>query len=196
MYNFILVNFIFYYFYANYIISKKDKRIIMASELRNLSSISSELPDASYYRVGIVVSEYHNEITEKLLEGALEVFRQQNVQQYNLYIEYAPGAFELPLACQRLMRWHRLDGIIALGCVIKGDTEHDKYINHSVADALQTLQLNYGKPICFGVLTPNTMEQAEDRAGGIHGNKGVEVAAACLKMIAIEKRLERTHKQP
>lgn len=152
----------------------------MASELKNLSHINTELPDASSYRIGIVVSEYHVDITEKLLEGALEVLSKQNVQQYNLYTEYAPGTFELPLACQRLMRWYKLDGIIALGCVIKGETDHDKYINHSVADALQNLQLNYGKPICFGVLTPNNIEQAQDRAGGKHGNKGVEVAAACL----------------
>ena len=81
----------------------------------------------------------------------------------------------------------KYNGVICLGCVIKGDTDHDKYINMSVANALQQLTLQHKKPFLFGVLTPNTYQQAVDRAGGIHGNKGVEVAAAALKIVALKK---------
>jgi 6,7-dimethyl-8-ribityllumazine synthase len=163
----------------------------MASELRNLSKIETSLPDASDYRFGIIVSEYYPEITARLVEACLETFAAQNVQQKNLFIHYAPGTFELPIACQRLNRWQKLDAVIAFGCVVKGDTDHDKYINHAVAQALQDLSMKYGKPFLFGVLTPNTYQQAVDRAGGKHGNKGVEVAVAALKMVALEKELER-----
>lgn len=162
----------------------------MASELRNLSQIQTELPDASDFKFGIVVSEYYAEITESLLAACLETFAAQNVQQENIFIEYAPGTYELPIACQRLNRWRKVDALIAFGCVVKGDTDHDKYINHSVAQALQNLSIKYGKPFLFGVLTPNTYQQAEDRAGGKHGNKGVEVAVAALKMVALDKAME------
>jgi 6,7-dimethyl-8-ribityllumazine synthase len=162
----------------------------MASELKNLSKIDAVLPDATDFRFGIVVSEYYSEITESLLKACLETFAAQNVQQKNVIIRYAPGTYELPIACQRLNRWEKLDAVIAFGCVVKGDTDHDQYINHSVAQALQDLSLKYGKPFLFGVLTPNTYQQAVDRAGGIHGNKGVEVAVAALKMVAYEKELE------
>lgn len=162
----------------------------MASDLKNLSHISNELPDGSNYKIGIVVSEYYSEITENLLAGCLEIFSKQNVQQHNLVIEYAPGTFELPIACQRLNRWHKLDAVIALGCVVKGETDHDKYINQSVANALQEMALKYGKPFMFGVLTPNNYQQALDRAGGKHGNKGHEVAAATLKILALENKLK------
>ena len=163
----------------------------MASELRNLSQIQTELPDASDFKFGIVVSEYYAEITESLLAACLETFAAQNVQQENIFIEYAPGTYELPIACQRLNRWRKVDALIAFGCVVKGDTDHDKYINHSVAQALQNLSIKYGKPFLFGVLTPNTYQQAEDRAGGKHGNKGVEVAAAALKMVALNYKLKK-----
>ena len=163
----------------------------MASELRNLSEVSSELPDASDFSFGIVVSEYYSEITESLLQACLDTFAEQNVKQENLIIEYAPGTYELPIACQRLNRWYKVDAVIAFGCVVKGETDHDKYINHSVAQALQDLSIKYGKPFLFGVLTPNTYQEALDGAGGKHGNKGVEVAAAALKMVALEKKMEQ-----
>lgn len=162
----------------------------MASELKNLSTVSTELPHASDYKFGIVVSEYYPEITERLLDACLETLVKQNVKQENVFIEYAPGTYELPIACQRLNRWKKVDAVIAFGCVIKGETDHDKYINHSVAQALQNLSIKYGKPFLFGVLTPNTFQEALDRAGGKHGNKGVEVAAAALKMVALEKKMQ------
>lgn len=164
----------------------------MASELKNLSKIESELPNGSEFSFGIIVSEYYSEITESLLAACLEIFSAQNVKQENIKIEYAPGTYELPSACLSLYKANpSLDAVIAFGCVVKGDTDHDKYINHSVAQALQSLSLKFEKPFLFGVLTPNTFQQAEDRAGGKHGNKGVEVAAAALKMVALKQKLNK-----
>ena len=104
----------------------------MASELKNLSKIDTVQPDATDFRFGIVVSEYYSEITESLLKACLETFAAQNVQQKNVIIRYAPGTYELPIACQRLNRWEKLDAVIAFGCVVKGDTDHDQYINHLI----------------------------------------------------------------
>ncbi|MGB1248725.1 MAG: 6,7-dimethyl-8-ribityllumazine synthase [Chitinophagales bacterium] len=160
----------------------------MASNIKNLSVHDfSKLPDATGFKFGIVVSEYYHEITGSLLQACLETFAQQNVKPENIEIIYAPGTYELPSACHLLYKKNEdLDAIIAFGCVIKGDTDHDKYINQSVANALQDLSIKYEKPFLFGVLTPNTRQQALDRAGGKHGNKGVEVAVAALKMVALK----------
>jgi len=159
----------------------------MASSLKNLSEYNKKnIPDGTNMKFGIVVSEYYNDITEKLLEACLETFSRQNVQQENIKIFYAPGTYELPAACEILNKNFNPDALIAFGCVIKGDTDHDKYINMSVANALQNLMIKHSKPFLFGVLTPNTYQQAKDRAGGKHGNKGVEVAVAALKIIALK----------
>ena len=162
----------------------------MASNLKNLSAYNpEELPNGSNMRFGIIVSEYYSEITDKLLEGCLETFSKQGVLQKNIKVEYAPGTYELPSACQLLHKSGKFDAIIAFGCVIKGETDHDKYINQSVANTLQALSIKYKKPFLFGVLTPNTHQQALDRSGGKHGNKGVEVATAALKMVSLKERL-------
>ena len=160
----------------------------MASSLKNLSEHNKEqLPDGANMKFGIVVSEYYNEITDSLLNACLETFSAQNVKQENIKIMYAPGTFELPAACEILNKQFNPDALIAFGCVVKGDTDHDKYINMSVANALQNLMIKHSKPFLFGVLTPNTYQQAVDRAGGKHGNKGVEVAVAALKIVALKK---------
>jgi len=160
----------------------------MASSLKNLSNYDkNNIPDGSKMKFGIVVSEYYSEITESLLNACLETFSKQNVQQKNIKIIYAPGTYELPAACEILNnQFIDADAIIAFGCVVKGDTDHDKYINMSVANSLQNMMLKYSKPFLFGVLTPNTYQQALDRAGGKHGNKGVEVAVAAMKIVALK----------
>lgn len=161
----------------------------MASSLKNLSKYNKDkLPNGKEMKFGIVVSEYYNEITDALLNACLGTFSKQNVQQENIKIIYAPGTFELPAACEILNNNFKPDAIIAFGCVVKGDTDHDKYINMSVANALQNLMIKYSKPFLFGVLTPNTYQQAVNRAGGKHGNKGVEVAVAALKIVALKKQ--------
>lgn len=164
----------------------------MASSIKNLSNHdSSQLPDGSKFSFGIVVSEYYEEITNNLLKGCLETFAAQNVQPDNIHVVYAPGTYELPSACMLLNQTGYFDAIIAFGCVVKGETDHDVYINQSVANALQQLSIEHEKPFLFGVLTPNTYQQAVDRAGGKHGNKGVEVAVAALKMADLKHTLKK-----
>lgn len=164
----------------------------MASTLHNLSDVDfSIIPNGKDFKIGIVVSEYHFDISGKLLDGCLETLQNNGVLPENIKVVSAPGAFELPVACQRLNRWSNVNAVIAFGCVIKGDTDHDKYINQSVALALQDLAIKYGKPFMFGLLTTNDHQQALDRAGGKHGNKGIEVAAAALRMLALEASLKK-----
>jgi 6,7-dimethyl-8-ribityllumazine synthase len=106
-----------------------------------------------------------------------------SLKEANITEVHVPGGFEIPLACSRLLASKKYDAVIALGCVIKGETKHDEYISHSVAHALQSLMLMYNKPVAFGVLTPNTLEQAQARAVTGEGNKGREAATAALAML-------------
>ncbi len=161
----------------------------MSNVANNLSQIKGEIPDGSSYKIGIVVSPYYEKIASSLLEACLSYLEKAKVAIENIKVVYAPGTFELPLACKLLNDSSHYDAIIAIGCVIKGDTDHDKYINTSVAHALQLLSLKYRKPFVFGILTPNSYTQAADRAGGKHGNKGVEIAMAALQMIAFQRNL-------
>lgn len=141
--------------------------------------------DASKLRVGIVVSDYNGDITENLLAGALETVRAWGVRGDNVRIIHVPGGFEIPLGCvQLLVSKAKPDALIALGCVIKGETKHDEYISHAVAQALQDLMLTHKVPIGFGVLTPNTLAQAKARSRG-KANKGCEAAAAALAMALV-----------
>lgn len=156
----------------------------MASNIKKLGDLSpSEIPNQPNKRFGIVVSEYYEEITSKLLEGAIETLIQHQVNKENIFIQYVPGAYEMPLGCLQLNTEVDVDAIIAIGCVVRGETDHDKYINAAVANGLMDLNLKYNKPFIFGLLTPNTYQQAVDRAGGKHGNKGKECAIAALKMV-------------
>ena len=101
-----------------------------------------------------------------------------------------PGSFELTAGAKMIADEHKVDAVICLGCVIKGETSHNEYINYAVANGLTNLSMVYGRPFVFGVLTPDTEEQALDRAGGKHGNKGVEAAVTAIRMAAIKKGLK------
>lgn len=165
----------------------------MASKTKNLSSYESfTVPRAGRYKIGLVVSEYHHEITEALKEGALQTLKDYGVKEKNICVESVPGAFELPLAAKWLKEAKKLDAVLCLGCVIRGETAHDVYINHAVADAVMQLGLQTGFPFVFGLLTPNNAQQAKDRAGGKYGNKGVECAVAALKMIALKEKIKKS----
>lgn len=163
----------------------------MSSKTKNLSNYSDfSMPGAAKLKIAIAVSEYNEEITFALRDGALKTLTQYGVKEKNIRIELVPGAYELPLACKWLLESQKADAVIALGCVIKGDTDHDIYINNAVSGALMNLSLQTNKPFVFGVITPNTMQQAKDRAGGKHGNKGVECAVAALKMLLLKSKLK------
>ena len=164
----------------------------MATSEQNLSSYSlNELPDGSDFKVGVVASEWNVEICKSLLDGAVSVLKEKGVSEDKLHIIRVPGSFELPFAASMLLKAHSLDGVLCLGCVIKGETRHDEYINQSIANGITQLSILSGKPVVYGVITAENKEQALDRSGGKHGNKGVEGAVTLLKMIDLKKDLSQ-----
>ena len=138
--------------------------------------------DASGLRFAIVVAEFNSEITERLLEGAHECFAKNGVPQDSVALVRVPGAFELPLAVQRLARSGDYDAIVALGCVVRGGTPHFEFVSQGATYGLQRVALDTGVPVAFGVLTTDDFEQAEARAGGEHGNKGFDAAQTAVEM--------------
>ncbi len=140
-------------------------------------------------RFAIVVSRYNSHITAKLLSGALETLLGHGVPDAKIDVAWVPGAWELPLIARRFARSGRHAAVLCLGAVIRGETTHDQYINQQVSQSLGQLALETGVPVLFGVLTCNTLEQAIHRAGGNHGNKGVECAEAALEMASLLEKL-------
>jgi 6,7-dimethyl-8-ribityllumazine synthase len=164
----------------------------MSSKNKNLSEHKEiQIAGASKYRIAIVVSEYNEKITSALRQGCLDTLKKYWVKEKNIFVEPVPGAYELPLAARWMYDKKKADAVVALGCVIKGDTDHDVYINTSVSQALMNLSLQTKAPFVFGVITPNSLQQAKDRAGGKHGNKGVECAVAALKMLSLKDKLKK-----
>ncbi len=141
-------------------------------------------------QVAIVVSTYNASITDKLLVGAVETLRKAGITQENIVVSRVPGAWELPLAAKWLADLSTVGAVITLGAVIRGETTHDQHINRAVSMALMELMQSTGKPIAFGLLTCNTLEQALHRAGGDVGNKGEEAATAALSMLALKQTLK------
>lgn len=162
----------------------------MATRHKNLSFYKEEqVPSGEEMRIGIIVSEWNAEITEALLNACTETLAANKTLKENIFIVYVPGSFELPSAAQMLMEGMELDAVICLGCIIKGETKHDEYIAAAIAHGIMMISVDYSTPVIFGVLTTNTLEQAIDRAGGKHGNKGTEAAITALKMAALRKKL-------
>ncbi len=162
----------------------------MATTLHNLSEYQpADIPSAADLRFGIVVADWNAHITHALLQGCLDTLRQHGASEAHIHTLHVPGSFELPSAARLLIAAQKLDAVIALGCVIQGETRHNEYINHAVAAGLTQLSLASGIPCIFGVLTPDTEEQALARAGGVHGNKGVEAAVAAIRMAALKTGL-------
>lgn len=158
----------------------------MASSLKNLSEYSTKnLVDITEKKFAIVVSEWNDEVTGALCEGAIETLKQHGATNDNIYRVDVPGSYELSLGAQKLAQRPEIDAVICIGCVIKGDTKHFDFICEAVAQGLTNVALKYDKPVIFGVLTPNTQQQALDRAGGKHGNKGDEAAITAIKMLAL-----------
>lgn len=156
----------------------------MASSLKNLSDHSAvPLRDMGSYRFGIVVADWHAELTEALLQGARETLLAHGALPVHLDVRRVPGSFELTLGAQWLAKRPEIDAVVCLGIVIRGDTKHDDYINHAVAQGLTQVSLKYDKPVAFGLVTTNDEQQARDRCGGRHGNKGTEAAAAVIRML-------------
>jgi 6,7-dimethyl-8-ribityllumazine synthase len=160
----------------------------MATSLKSLSAYDDHsIPDASEMTFAIVVSDYNAHITHALFEGAKESLLKHGAKEENIHVAQVPGAFELPAGARILAGRHNPDAVICLGCVIKGETSHNEYINQSVANALMQMSISSGRPFIFGLLTPNDEQQALDRAGGIHGNKGVEAAITAIRMADLRR---------
>lgn len=160
----------------------------MASALKNLSTYDdSSIPGAGEMVFGIVVSAWNPKITHALYHGCLETLLKHGANEENIHVAQVPGSFELPIGARILSGQHKLDAVICLGCVIKGETSHDEYINQAVATGLVNLGITTGIPYIFGLLTTNDAQQALERAGGKHGNKGIEAAVTAIRMAALKK---------
>jgi 6,7-dimethyl-8-ribityllumazine synthase len=140
-------------------------------------------------RFGIVVSRYNDSITGRLLSGAVETLQGHGVEDSQIDVAWVPGAWELPLIAQKFAESRRYAAVICLGAVIRGETTHDQHINRQVSLSLGDISLRTGIPIAFGLLTCNSVEQAINRAGGSHGNKGTECALAALEMTSLLRKL-------
>ena len=155
---------------------------------KNLSEFNpADLPSAASMKIGIVVSAWNNEITEALFAGASETLLSAKCNRNNIVRLDVPGSFELPLGAQICFTQNRCDAVICIGCVIRGETPHFDYICQAVSKGIMDLNLKHGIPFVFGVLTCDNIKQAKERAGGKHGNKGVEAAVAAIKMVALNQ---------
>jgi len=156
----------------------------MATENKNLSHYNKKnLPNVSQLSFGIVVSEWNEAVTEGLYQGALDTLLDCDVKVQNIIRWNVPGSFELIYGCKKMMdKLPHLDGIIAIGSVIQGETKHFDFVCEGVTHGIKDLNLLGTIPVIFCVLTDNNLQQSLDRSGGKYGNKGVEAAVAAIKM--------------
>lgn len=160
----------------------------MATENKNLSAYDkSKIPNAKNLRFGIVVSEWNQEITEALYNGAQEALLDCGAIQGNIMRWNVPGSFELAFGCKKMAQTKSVDAIIAIGSVIQGQTKHFDFVCSATAQGIKDLNVALDVPVIFCVLTDNTLQQAKDRSGGKHGNKGTEAAIAAIKMATLGK---------
>ena len=156
----------------------------MATKERNLSSLKlNASSDISSSKFALIVSEWNEQITESLYEAAYNTLMEHGATRENIIRKNVPGSFELSLASQKMAQKDDVDAVICLGCIIQGETRHFEFICQSVSQGLKDVALKFDKPIIFGVLTTDTTQQALDRAGGKHGNKGDEAAITAIKML-------------
>ncbi|MGD9763078.1 MAG: 6,7-dimethyl-8-ribityllumazine synthase [Candidatus Binatia bacterium] len=146
--------------------------------------------DGAGLRVGIAVSRFNSVVTERLLEGALATLARQGVPAGAIEVAHVPGAFELPFAIDLYARSNRIDAIVALGAVVRGETPHFDMIAQWVVAEIGRLSLAHRRPVALGVLTTSTIEQALERAGGKHGNKGDDAALAAIEMANLQRQFE------
>ena len=160
----------------------------MSNAGKTPASIKEEnLAGLAWKRFAIVVSEWNEAITESLYKGAYETLLRYGVREENIIRKSVPGSFELSLGAQLSAGEKDIDAVICLGCVIRGETMHFRFICDSVAQGLKDVALKFNKPVIFGVLTTDNQQQALERAGGKLGNKGEESAVAAIKMLRLIK---------
>ncbi len=165
---------------------------IMATQNKNLSEYdAATIPSAADMKIGIVVSEWNTEITEALSNGAIDTLIKHNINPENIIKRYVPGSFELTAAGKYFAEYTDVDAVICLGCVIQGETPHFDFVCQGVAQGMTELNIKYQIPFIFGLLTTLNQQQALDRAGGKHGNKGDEAAITAIKMVSLNRELSR-----
>jgi 6,7-dimethyl-8-ribityllumazine synthase len=163
----------------------------MATNLKSLSDFSHiDVPSAKAYRFGIIVSQWNANVTGALYEGAYLALLKHGAEEENIQTIKVPGSFELISGADILLANKNLDAVICLGCVIQGETPHFTFICDAVANGVANVSIKHNKPVIFGVLTTDNLQQALDRAGGIHGNKGEEAAVTAIIMAGIKPSLE------
>lgn len=146
---------------------------------------------ADSIKIGIVAARFNEFITSKLLSGALDGLKRENVKEEDIEIAWVPGAFEIPLIASKMAKSHKYDAVICLGAVIRGSTSHYDYVCNEVSKGIAQVSLNSGIPIMFGVLTTDTIEQAIERAGTKAGNKGAECAQGAIEMVNLIRALDK-----
>ena len=162
----------------------------MATAFHNLSEYDfNSVPDASMMRFGIVVSEWNSNITGALLEGAVTTLKKNGAKEENILVQTVPGSFELTFGASQMIKSGKVDAVIAIGCVVRGDTPHFDYVCAGTTQGIAHLNATTDIPVIYGLITTNTMEQAEDRAGGKLGNKGDEGAITAIKMVHFKQIL-------
>lgn len=163
----------------------------MVKKKANLSEYNTQsMPLAKEMKFGIVVADWNSEITNELYLGAIQTLMTHGAEKENILKKEVPGSFELTLGARFMAEYSEVDAVIVLGCVVRGETAHFDYICQSVSHGITELNLTYNIPFIFGVLTTENMQQAEERAGGKHGNKGVEAALTAIKMVNLQKEMK------
>lgn len=163
----------------------------MTEKKTNLSDYDPKaIPNGKKYRIGVIAAEWNPTVTDAMLKGAVDTLRENGVKEENLMVKRVPGTFELSSAADMMLHYEDMDAVICIGCVIQGETRHFEFICQAVAQGITNVALKHERPVIFSVLTTNSMEQALDRAGGKHGNKGVEGAVTALKMCEYRKSLK------
>ncbi|MDB4635963.1 MAG: 6,7-dimethyl-8-ribityllumazine synthase [Flavobacteriaceae bacterium] len=158
----------------------------MATALSNLSDYNAEdVPNANGLRIGLIVSQWNKEITHSLYKGAVETLISHGVKDQDIITFHVPGSFELPFGASKMIDKHAPDAVIVIGSVIQGETKHFDFVCQATAQGVMDLNIQTQTPVIFCVLTDNTLQQAQDRSGGKHGNKGVEAAVAAIQMATL-----------
>lgn len=164
----------------------------MATNMHNLSDYDfKSVPDAAGMKFGIVVSEWNHPITGALLEGAHATLLKHGVREKDIQVQTVPGSFELVFGSAQMVKSEAVDAVIAIGCVIRGDTPHFDYICQGATQGLAELNIQGDVPVIYGLLTCNNLQQAQDRAGGILGNKGDECAVTAIKMVDYRRQIRK-----
>jgi 6,7-dimethyl-8-ribityllumazine synthase len=157
----------------------------MTEKKQNLSTYNiSDIPIVTDKKAAVVTAEWNFDITNAMKTACVEVLLKHGFSSDNILEAYAAGSFELPYMAKKMIKQHHVDAVICIGCIIQGETRHFDFIAQATANGIMQVGLECEKPVIFGVLTTNNMQQAIDRAGGKHGNKGVEAAVTCLKLLS------------